>query len=169
MHMASCAATGGAALLIRQETNAGEPAHAAAGIRPALVVAGDPDPGAGPVDLVSAQATVPGVKAGGAGGILPQGPARGAGGEPAQARCRDRALARVVAAVLVVGPALVAAGVDGGGVGRHRVERVAAGVVDPLVAEPAVPGPREGRDHVAQPGEREDRKSTRLNSSHLGI
>src|SRR5262249_60338874 len=105
MHMASCAATGGAALLIRQETNAGEPAHAAAGIRPALVVAGDPDPGAGPVDLVSAQATVPGVKAGGAGGVPPQGPARGAGGGPAQALCRGSPLARLVPAGLVGGPA----------------------------------------------------------------
>src|SRR5262249_26223844 len=60
-----------------------------------------------------------------------------------------------VAARRVVRPPLVPADVDGAAVGDGRVQRVAAGVVHPLWAEPAGPGRGEGGGHVAEPGERE--------------
>src|SRR5215469_857747 len=61
----------------------------------------------------------------------------------------------MVAAPRVVRPPLVPADVDGAVIGGGGQQRVAAGVVDPLMGQSANGGARECRDRVAQAGERE--------------
>src|SRR6266704_3852275 len=116
---------------VGQEADPRVPGGAAAHGRALEVVAGDPQARAGKQHVVRAQPACPGVQPGGLPCVLQQRPARGPGGEPAHARRVDRAGTRVVTAVGVVRPALGAAHVHGARVGRHRVQRVAAGVVDP--------------------------------------
>ncbi len=71
--------------------------------------------------------------------------------EADHARRADRARPRGVTVMPVVGPPLVAAEVGRVGVRGGGEQRVAAGVVDPLVADRGLAG-REGGRRVAQPG-----------------
>ena len=87
-------------------------------------------------------------------------------GALARARAGRGAGARPVAPVGVAGPALVAAGVDGRRVGRHGVERVAAGVVDPQVTVEPLSVGRPGDHRVARPGARE--RSSRVERPETG-
>src|SRR5215471_4151665 len=122
---------------VGKETDPGVADDIAAGDRAIKVVAGDPEARGGAQHVVRAEPPGPAVAALRAVGVPQQRPARG---EPAQARRRYRARARFIAARWVVRPPLVPADVNGAGVGGGRVQRVAAGVVHPLRAEPAGPG-----------------------------
>src|SRR5919107_1169086 len=113
---------------VGQEADAGVVLPAALG-GAVLVVAGDPQAVEGEHEVVGADAPRPG-------GVPAGRPARRRA-DAADAGAGDRAGAGNVAPVLVVEPALMAADVDGAGVGDDAEQRVAAGVVDPGAAHRA--------------------------------
>src|SRR5712692_7310851 len=131
-----------AGLAVGHEADARVTANAAALAGAEGIVAGDPQADAGERHVVRAEAAGPG-----------RVPHDGAAGrrEPAHAWHADRAWPCGVTVERVVEPPLVAAEIGRVRVGGGGEQRVAAGVVDPLVADRGLAGGEGGR-RVAQPG-----------------